>query len=171
MNLIKYGLGNLQTLKDLINLLDDNQFNEHLDILSGSSIGAHVRHILEFYACLLIGNKTSVVCYDARERNHRIETDRKDACATIDNIIAELRKISTDCNLRLQADFSSIGNDDEMIQTSLYREIAYCLEHSIHHMALIKIGIKILGDKGIAIENLGVAPSTARHIQNQLVQN
>lgn len=171
MNLMKYNQDNLLTVKTLINTLRDNEYNEHLDMLSGASIGAHVRHILEFYICLLSGNKTSVICYDARERNHQLETDRKYTCATIDNIIIGLKEINANCSLQLKADFSSIGNNEEIIQTSLYRKIAYCMEHSIHHMALIKVGIKSLDNSSVLIKNFGVAPSTVRHIQNQFVQN
>ena len=46
--------------------------------------------------------------------------------------------------------------------TNYYREIAYNLEHTIHHMALIRVGLRELGD--IAVDDsYGVASSTLKY--------
>lgn len=163
MNITKYNQENLRTIQALIETMSDEQFKEPLDILSGASIGAHVRHILEFYICLLRANSTDTLCYDDRERNQRIENDRSLALVTVNNIRLTLEEIKSDRNMKLKSDFSASGDDVLLLDTSLFRELAYCFEHSVHHEALIKVGTKhLLNDSGL-IENFGLAPSTVRH--------
>lgn len=162
MNLTEYNRKNLLSIHALLQSLNDEQFREPLPVLSGSSIGAHVRHILEFYICLLRANSDSPVCYDKRERNHRIETERLFALVIIDNVIAKLMDIKSDHRIVLRSDFSENGNDAKELDSSLFRELAYCLEHSIHHEALIKIGVNSMCDDAVMIESFGVAPSTLR---------
>ena len=163
MNITKYNQENLRTIQALIETMSDEQFKEPLDILSGASIGAHVRHILEFYICLLRANSTDTLCYDDRERNQRIENDRSLALVTVNNIRLTLEEIKSDRNMKLKSDFSASGGDVLLLDTSLFRELAYCFEHSVHHEALIKVGTKHLLNDSVLIENFGLAPSTVRH--------
>jgi hypothetical protein len=46
--------------------------------------------------------------------------------------------------------------------TNYYREIVYNLEHTIHHMALIRVGLKELASIELP-ENYGVASATVKH--------
>lgn len=163
MNIIKYNRDNLTVIRSLVEALGEYQYCEPLDILSGASVGAHVRHILEFYICLLRENQGNIISYDERERNHRIETERGFALIAIDNIILKLNGIKGDQPLVLKSDFSPEGNESMLLGTSLFRELGYCLEHSVHHEALIKIGIKSLQHEEILVKDFGVAPSTIRY--------
>jgi len=163
MNIVKYNCNNLLIIRSLVEALGEYQYREPIDLLSGASVGAHVRHILEFYICLLRENHDNVISYDERERNHRIETERGFALVAIDNIILKLNEIKSDQAIVLKSDFSPEGNDSMLLGTSLFRELGYCLEHSVHHEALIKIGIKSLQQEEILVKDFGVAPSTVRH--------
>jgi len=125
-------------------------------LLSHSSIGQHVRHIIELYTCLEDGYTNGTVNYEKRKRDHRIENDKTLALALLDNIAEGLAKGNK--SLVLEAAY---GLDTEPVQfdTNYYREIAYNLEHTIHHMALIKVGIGEVSDMQVPGE-FGVAPST-----------
>lgn len=162
MNLVKYNQENLNEVHSLVKSLSDEQYKMPLDSLSGSSIGQHVRHILEFYVCLLRGHAAGVVCYDERERNTKIETDRVFALVVVNNIVLALAEIKSDSPLKLKADFSPEGGNQAILETSLFRELAYDLEHSIHHQAIIKIALKNLNSDYAINENFGVARSTIR---------
>jgi hypothetical protein len=163
MNIVKYNRDNLMVIRSLVVAIGEYQYREPIDILSGASVGAHVRHILEFYICLLRENHGNVISYDERERNQRIETERGFALVAIDNIILKLNEIKSDQAIALKSDFSPEGNESMLLDTSLFRELGYCLEHSVHHEALIKIGVKSLQHEEILVRDFGVAPSTVRH--------
>lgn len=159
-------INNLVEINDLLKGLSQEQYSRKLEILSNASIGQHVRHILEFYQCLFKGEQTKEVNYDDRQRDLKLETDVYFASTTIDAIINSLLDIKKDFPVTFVADYSSIeGEKPELIQSSFYRELAYNLEHSIHHQALIKVAITEMKIAFLVKENFGYAPSTIRHIK------
>ncbi len=154
---------NLIQIKELLRHLNDEQYAMPLAIFSGSSIGQHTRHILEFYTCLLQNVITGVVNYDLRERNLDLENNRQIATNKIDNLCRALSQKMPNSPIVLEADFDTDCDGFMAIDSSFYRELAYCLEHSIHHQALLKIGIASLNLGHIIDADFGIAPSTIRH--------
>lgn len=65
-------------------------------------------------------------------------------------------------SLYLQGDYSNEGDHTTTIATTFERELVYCLEHTIHHQALIKVGLKELNLEGFLDGHFGVAPATLR---------
>ena len=53
MNLKNETQNLLLALSKLCEQMGDREFQTSLDVLSENSIGKHVRHILEFYICLI----------------------------------------------------------------------------------------------------------------------
>ncbi|MBS1508525.1 MAG: hypothetical protein JSS79_17945 [Bacteroidetes bacterium] len=153
---------NLDSLSVTVAHISDEEFNSKLEILSGSSVGAHVRHVLEFYIAILQRNNFNIICYDDRERDIRIETDRDFALSTIETIKGQLNNITSDRSMLLKCNFKINSDGGILLESSLFRELAYAFEHSIHHQALIKVGIKTLGLEGILTDEFGIAPSTIR---------
>ena len=49
-----------------------------------------------------------------------------------------------------------------MIESSFERELVYCLEHSIHHKALIKVALREYALTHLVSNSFGVAPSTLK---------
>ena len=158
---------NLIEIKNLIQDLDDSQYDLKLENLSGATIGQHVRHILEFYQCLLNVKAKDVICYDARKRDMRIETDRPFASDIVEELLDLLVQVKEDRSIVLKGNYSTANNNEINLSTSLFRELAYTLEHSIHHQAIIKVGMKSMHGDEILVENFGIAPSTIRHTRGQ----
>ena len=133
---------NIQIITQLTDLLNDIEsvvYKDALRPLHYSTMGQHVRHITEFYLCLLKGYETGVVDYDARERNLLIEIDKDFTVETLENVIQELEKLEMDKSLTLK---SSFGREESIeMPTSFFRELTYLIEHTIHHLAIIKIGL------------------------------
>ncbi len=57
---------NLMQLQKLMNSINDSDYTETIDILSGATIGQHIRHILEFYLLLISGTFSGTISYDKR---------------------------------------------------------------------------------------------------------
>jgi uncharacterized damage-inducible protein DinB len=159
-----HNIKNLVEIKDLLNGLSQEQYNKQLEIISNVSIGQHVRHVLEFYQCLFKGEQSKEVNYDTRQRDLKLETDIHFAKKVIDEIINALLEVKNDFPVIFVADYATIdGQKSEKIQSSFYRELAYNIEHSVHHQALIKVAITEMKLKDLVKDTFGFAPSTIRH--------
>jgi hypothetical protein len=147
-------------LSESIHQLSDEQYKQLSNILFNATIGQHVRHIIELFICLNQGYETGIINYEKRKRDYRIETERKLAIELLHSIFATINK--PDKNLMLEVSYDEHSNDTIVIHTNYYREIAYNLEHTVHHMALIRVGINEVA----AIElpsGYGVASSTIKY--------
>ncbi len=152
-----------QTLvEELILLLKKvapEDFSKSCTTLSGSSIGQHIRHSIEMYHCLMNGYENRLIDYNARKRNAELEQNINIAIQALNLIVTEINK--QDITLQIESNGSSCSS-------SFLREILYCDEHLIHHLALVRIGIKELGEYEIP-SGFGVAPSTIQY-QKECVQ-
>ena len=146
--------------------LSDAEYAQPCKTLFGNSIGQHVRHIIELFQCLENGYETGVVSYDKRKRDPLIETDKQFAEALLQEIYKRMNR--ADKALRLVANYDETSNDSLEINTNYYREIAYNLEHTIHHMALIRAGVAEVSSIALP-ENFGVAISTIKY-RNECAQ-
>ncbi len=154
---------NLKQIEGLLLELPDEFYSKKLAILDNQSIGSHTRHVLEFYLCLLKGLKLKSISYDARERDLGLELSKDKAMRVIDILCAEIAGIYDDIPIELISDHSENKLENITLKTSLYRELRYNLEHSVHHLALIKIALKEMGFLSESMATLGVASSTLRY--------
>ncbi len=154
---------NIEIIDQLIDLLkdiDSVEYRDSLRPLHYSTVGQHVRHITEFYQCLLKGQKNGLVDYDARERNIQIEVDKDFTIELLEDIKRHLDNLKTDYPLSLKTQF---GADEAVcVPSSFYRELTYLIEHTIHHLAIIKIGLNEMYPEIKIPQNFGVAHSTIR---------
>ncbi len=139
--------------------LSSDQYCQRIDTLSGSSIGQHVRHVVEMFVCLQDGYSSGVVNYENRKRDITIETSKETAIDMMNKIKAAL--MHENKNLVLEASFDENSDEVNIIPTNYFREIAYNLEHAIHHLALIKIGIKEVSNTELN-DGYGTASSTIK---------
>jgi len=166
-----HNIKNLSDLKDLLRLLSKEQYSRKMDVLSGASIGQHVRHILEFYECLLNSSYLKEICYDERKRDLVLESEVSFAIKTIDHQINLLLDLREDKMAVFKVNYSpEINSTGICVKTSLYRELAYNLEHSIHHQALIRIAVMEMDLNKLLRSDFGVAPSTIRYRTSSCAQ-
>jgi len=150
----------IDQLIDLLNDLDLVVYRDSLRPLHYSTVGQHVRHIVEFYQCLLKSNANGLVDYDARERNIQIEVDKNFTIEILEDIKQRLILLELDYPLTLKTQF---GADEAIfVPSSFYRELTYLIEHTIHHLAIIKIGLNEIYPEIKIPQNFGVAHSTIR---------
>jgi len=164
MNCIDGNIRVLRQIEEVIALLDAETYARPLDLFDGSSIGQHMRHILNFYQSLLTGIGEGLVDYARRERDPRMETDPRFMENLLSTIEASLQQMDENQPLRVRADFlPDEGEDRPVVESSAGRELMYAFDHAVHHLAIIRIGLRIvLPECGIS-EELGIAPSTIKY--------
>jgi uncharacterized damage-inducible protein DinB len=131
-----------------------------------SSVGGHVRHCLDHVRALLESVETGRLDYDHRARGTAIETNRAAAVAEIDRLTAALRDLRPDAPSRLVRMSVLLATDEPPVSvySTVGREIAYTLSHTIHHNALIAAMVRTLG--GTLPDRFGYAPATVRAMSN-----
>ncbi len=153
----------LLQLKNVLSQLKDEQFVKPLEVLNNTTIGAHVRHILEFYKCLMASGKNGILNYDSRNRDKNLELSVENCMTLLDEIVSYVINRKEDYPLRLSGNYcEEPGGQNFCIESTFFRELLYNIEHAVHHMAIIKIGINELDDQIILEDGFGVAASTLR---------
>ena len=148
-------------LDHLVDQLSEQELSAKLEVISGSTIGMHIRHIIEFFNCLLIGTDKGHICYDDRKRDLRLETDKQYILDSIKQIVQKLEVIENK-EVNLSANYFMEGIT-ETISTSITRELVYNIEHAVHHMAIINIAINHSFQHIELSEFFGIAQSTVAH--------
>ncbi|MDP4264422.1 MAG: DinB family protein [Bacteroidota bacterium] len=149
-------------LSESLNQLSEPEYTQPSTILFNATIGQHVRHIIELFLCLENGYESGIVNYEKRKRDYRIETDKIFAAGLLKDIYHRLNRPNKDIVLEAE----DYGDTAEIVSipSNYYREIAYNLEHTIHHMALIRVGITEVSSITLPNE-FGVAYSTIKFRQ------
>jgi len=143
-----------------LNMLSDKEYTQPSTALFNATIGQHVRHIMELFICLEHGYETGMVNYEKRKRDYTIESDKNVALLLLEQIPVALHTL--DKNLLLEATYDDTSSDTIVISTNYFRELVYNLEHTVHHMALIRVGINEVSEVQVPDE-FGVASSTIKY--------
>ncbi len=154
----------LNQLKDLVIQLEDEEYSIDLEVFSGSSIGQHSRHIVEFFICLLEQASTQQVSYDKRRRDLLLENNKNHMIQTIQEIQLQFSRLTKDSKINV---ISNLNGITHITPSSYSREILYAIEHAVHHMAILKIGVNLEFKKVTVPPNFGVAESTVRYLELQ----
>ena len=149
----------LSQLTDIIDRLTDAEYTRSIKVLSDASIGQHVRHIIEMFRSLDAGYASGCINYEQRERNLIYETDRMIATQAIRQIMEGLEK--EDRELLLEGCYHPGNTELLRFRTNYHREVVHNLEHAIHHMAMIRMGMQELNKVDIP-EDFGVAAATVK---------
>lgn len=164
--------------KAVLESLDDVQFRSSCKPAFQSTLGAHYRHLLEHYVCFLKSTQHvgSLICYDSRKRDVKIEQNRAYALQALDQVVAELCAFEAPGAAtgegELGASALEVGSfevrDHQMVPplaTSLARELLFLQAHTVHHHAIIAAMCRIL--EHTVPENFGVAIATQAFIDAQ----
>jgi uncharacterized damage-inducible protein DinB len=150
-------------LADVVGQLTNAEYARPVNVLSGNTIGKHVRHILEFYELLVSSTETGELNYDRRNRDLRLEVDTRQAIERIDAIDRAVQALDLSRPLLLLAEVSADTTELVEIPSSFSRELHYNIEHAIHHLALVQVAVRAAFPMVELPENFGVAASTVKH--------
>lgn len=163
--------GVLEQLAAVVGQMSQSDFKKPVSTLNNATVGQHVRHTLEFFTCLLDGHISGVVNYDKRNHDKSIEQDKSQALTSLNSIITFIEKVKENYQFKLEVDYGIDTDLSSSMDTNLNRELAYNIEHAIHHMALIKIGIQAICPQVSLPANFGVANSTVKYNRSQSAGN
>lgn len=142
--------------------LDAEQFTTPLSILSGATIGKHTRHIIDAFATVERGITQTEISFDDRTRDVHTENDPLLASTLMKQLATKIETADLNRKVILINDFSHQNSNEKIYtETTLGRELIYAIEHAIHHLAIIKIGIVQALETPLP-SSFGVAPSTIR---------
>jgi len=136
-----------------------------------ASLGAHYRHVLDHFLCLVEGIRTGQVNYDQRRRNPQLESSVSCARLVTEGLIDEFGGLSSEILQRECAVTYSVGygeTEAEAVRSNLAREVMFCVGHAIHHYAILRILCAGVGVK-LSYE-FGVAPSTLKHLETETAE-
>jgi hypothetical protein len=156
----------LNQLADLVKQIHESDFAKPSEILNGSTIGQHVRHTLEFFLCFEGGYKVGIINYDKRNHDKLIETDKDLALAAVHQALRFVNSIKNNKTLILEVGYDLLKDDCIQVNTNANRELVYNIEHAVHHMAIIKIGIRQIAPYICPNKDFGIAASTLRYVSS-----
>ena len=159
----------LLQLTQLVNQISEQDFTKPVDTLGNSTIGQHLRHTLEFFICLEQGFEKGIINYDKRAHDKLIESDKFIALSVLNTIKGFINSQPTDKPLKLEAGYDLDKEEFVTIETNFLRELVYNIEHAVHHMAIIKIGIREVASYVKLSPDFGIAASTIRYHETATV--
>lgn len=152
----------------LLKSVDDTTYARRQDGPHTSSLGAHYRHVLEHFVCLLEGLETGQINYDQRRRNREIENSSREALFTTEELIRKFRDLPANELERECSVVYSVGYGDSAalaVDSNVAREVMFCVGHAIHHYAILKL---VAASMAMQLPyEFGVAPSTLKHLEAQ----
>lgn len=160
----------LRQLAAVVAKLNDAQYTQKPVGVVPSSVGGHVRHCLEHVRTLLNAVESGGLDYDSRQRGTPVENSRCSAISEIDELVSHLQHLSGDVIDRTLSMSVILASDSEPIpvHTTVGRELAFVLSHTVHHNALVGAMVKTLG--GWLPDRFGYAPATLKHMDQSCVR-
>jgi uncharacterized damage-inducible protein DinB len=152
----------LDELESLLTEVESNVYCARFATEVSGSIGEHVRHCLDHISALLAADPSTMLSYDRRQRGTTVETDAAEAVRQILRLKRGIEAWSTrslDETIRVSSMISPSGAVVTGWST-LARELAFVVSHTIHHQAIIGV---LLAIHGTAVpDRFGHSPSTPR---------
>jgi hypothetical protein len=162
--LISADEGVLQQGLAMLDNTDQKSYSRKEEGPWGSSIGAHYRHVLDHFVCLIEGLWDLQINYDHRGRNRDIESSVEAARQATRELIEALNAIPDDVLKRECTVVYSVGYGEaetQAIRSVVARELMFCVGHAIHHYAIVKLLCSV---RAVPLPyEFGIAPSTLKY--------
>ena len=159
---------NLESLDQMITFIDslsDAEYQYSPKPLFDSSIGQHLRHILDLFIAL-VNSTTEEVNYDIRRRGAPVETDKQLGLTELNDVRIWVSGISDkDINrdTLIHTETALNTQQTDSFKSSFGRELCFASSHLVHHLAIMAAIAKMAGKE--VDSKLGLAPATATHVR------
>ncbi|PWG06288.1 DinB family protein [Polaribacter aquimarinus] len=152
---------NLQRGIKLLNSISDEQYSNTSVAPYYSSIGCHMRHVLDVFSCVFEGLETKNVYLNKRNRNQIVELQANLGLQYFDEIIHQLIEID---KKKLEQKIEVIDDLGLGLESATYTLGAILMQahsHAIHHFASVGYVIYQLGIE-LPDEDFGFNPTTPK---------
>lgn len=149
----------LSSLHHLLSKLTEEQFVQQINHLSHANIGGHTRHIIELLQCAVNGYDIGCIDYENRSRDLELERNIAAAQSAITFLLINIKQPDKPLKIVLSEEKTDLVN---CINTNYYRELLYHTEHTLHHLALIKVAL-IDMHLDLVDDHFGVASATIKY--------
>ena len=169
---IRHLLGHL---REYLTVLPKEAYTAPVVVLSNATVGQHTRHIIEFFQCLVEQSPQGVVNYELRRRDLDLERDPSSALVALTalehGMMNGLNHAASGDAMPLQivAGFGQIA--PVLVGTTFGREAAFVIEHTIHHLAFVRVGLAAVAPSVTLPHDFGIAPATIQHRTAKLMKD
>ena len=154
---------NLEKGISLLKSLTNEQYSSKSTPPYYSSIGNHIRHILDIFSCVFDGLETNTIDLTQRKRDKQAEENTETGIAYFISIKSQLRNINRN-SLQQEVDvIDDLGLGKEKAKYTLASILMQAQSHAIHHYASIGY---LLYAQGIELQdnNFGYNPTTPKKV-------
>ncbi|MEH6576426.1 MAG: DinB family protein [Amphritea sp.] len=167
-NVIDSTVDILDQLHEFIASIDAQSYQESSMPLFDSSIGQHLRHILDMFQALIKNIDAPLIDYDIRQRGIPLETDQSEGIIALNTVrqwLTALTPTDLERAVNISSEIDIAEQRSATFQSSFGRELLFASTHAIHHLALMVTIAKVMGCQ--VNSQYGVAPATASYIREQ----
>ncbi|MDZ7614570.1 MAG: DinB family protein [Flavobacteriaceae bacterium] len=155
---------NLERGKKLVWNIEQHQYTDNGVAPYYSSIGIHMRHVLDIFDCIFDGLPAKSIDLTQRRRNEVIEQERLLGLRYFELIIGKLQELDSE-NLDIDIEVSDdLGKGKVKAKYTLAAVLIQAHSHAIHHFASIGYIIHQLGIS-LPDEDFGYNPTTPKTIK------
>lgn len=162
--------GNIEVVDQLrlcIEQLTNTGYSSPQPPFFSSSVGQHLRHVLDCYLALRNTAQTGKADYDVRHRGQEMEHCRQTglkALAELRQWLVSLPESALEKSCAIKTEMLLSEPVPVEVSTTMARELCFAALHLTHHQAMIAALIRVQG--GTVPETLGLAPATASFLRS-----
>ncbi|WP_448216093.1 DinB family protein [Endozoicomonas sp. 2B-B] len=164
--------GNQETVEQMIGFVsglsaDDYRFRD--SDLFQSTVGQHLRHVLDLYEAIRSSSDKSVD-YDLRRRGLLLEHEKNAGLAELKDLQQWLKALKAgdlDLDVEIKTEVLLSESSSVRLKSTLGRELVFASSHLTHHLAMMATIAKVAGNK--IDPSVGMAPATSSFNRGQVV--
>jgi len=154
---------NLKTGIELLGSVSERQYRDTSVKPYHSSIGGHMRHILDIFDCIFCGLDCGHVDLTARTRNQLVERSPAMGIAYFETTLEKLQELKGEDMERLIDVSDDLGLGMVTAKYTVAAALIQAHSHAMHHFASLGYIVTRLGIE-LPNENFGFNPTTPRHV-------
>ena len=166
--------GSLESLDQMIGFIRELSESEYQFIAKpwfDSSIGQHLRHIIDLYCALQVTRKIDdsdlpFIDYDIRRRGAPIETQKSIGLEELTELrswMSEISESDLDAAVLVSTEIALKSKQVQLCRSTFSRELCFASSHLVHHLAIMAAVAKMAGKE--VDPTLGLAPATATFVR------